>query len=219
MLTNKKRNIRNRLIFNAILFFLSSIYIFIIGVLPQGNLQNLLYAIVITTIFILTVFTIKGKSNFYIYFVVITIFILWLSNILNLKLIGNISGIITILFFISAITSLIIRIAKSKSVSALEFIEAINIYLLLGIIGSILFRLIYTFDTQSFISINNNSLKVFDFIYYSFVTLSTLGYGDISPVHPMARSVAMFISITGQLYLTMIVALLVGKYIGKKNRL
>ena len=46
-------------------------------------------------------------------------------------------------------------------------------------------------------------------IYYSFVTLTTMGYGDITPVHPLARSLAILEALTGQLYLAILVARLV----------
>jgi len=45
------------------------------------------------------------------------------------------------------------------------------------------------------------------------VTMTTVGFGDITPVSPIACNMAIFLSFAGQLYLTMIVALLVGKYI------
>ena len=42
--------------------------------------------------------------------------------------------------------------------------------------------------------------------YYSFVTLTTMGYGDIMPVHPLARALAVLEALTGQLYLTILLA-------------
>ncbi len=50
-------------------------------------------------------------------------------------------------------------------------------------------------------------------VYYSFVTLTTLGYGDIVPVNPSVRALATLEAITGQLYLTVLVARLVGLHI------
>jgi hypothetical protein len=47
-------------------------------------------------------------------------------------------------------------------------------------------------------------------IYFSFVTLATLGYGDISPLRPTARGIAISEAILGQLYLAVLVARLVG---------
>jgi hypothetical protein len=45
--------------------------------------------------------------------------------------------------------------------------------------------------------------------YFSFVTLTTVGYGDVLPVHPVARSLAMLEAVTGPLYLAILVARLV----------
>ena len=50
------------------------------------------------------------------------------------------------------------------------------------------------------------------FLYYSFVTLTTLGYGDITPVHPVARMLSYLEAVIGQLYLAVLVASLVGRY-------
>ena len=48
------------------------------------------------------------------------------------------------------------------------------------------------------------------FIYYSFITLTSTGYGDITPLHPYTRSLAIFEAIAGQLYLAVLIARLVG---------
>jgi len=49
-----------------------------------------------------------------------------------------------------------------------------------------------------------------DLIYYSFVTLATVGYGDAYPVHPVVRSLAVAEALVGQLYLAILIASLVG---------
>jgi len=56
-----------------------------------------------------------------------------------------------------------------------------------------------------------------DYIYFGFVTLTTLGYGDVTPVSPMARSMAVLIAITGQLYMTILIAMLVGKFLARSE--
>ena len=54
--------------------------------------------------------------------------------------------------------------------------------------------------------------------YYSFVTLTTLGYGDITPQLHYVRVVAWVQAVTGQLYLTILVARLVGTYIAQSQK-
>ena len=55
------------------------------------------------------------------------------------------------------------------------------------------------------------------FTYFSFVTMSTLGYGDIAPVSTAARSTAWIQAVLGQLYLAISVAALVGVHIAKNR--
>jgi voltage-gated potassium channel Kch len=52
-------------------------------------------------------------------------------------------------------------------------------------------------------------LLAVDWIYFSFITLTTVGYGDITPVHPIARTLAVGEALTGQLYLAVMIARLV----------
>ena len=54
-----------------------------------------------------------------------------------------------------------------------------------------------------------------DYLYFSFVTLTTLGYGDVIPVSHLARSTTMLIAVTGQLYMTILIAMLVGKFLSR----
>jgi len=55
------------------------------------------------------------------------------------------------------------------------------------------------------------------FTYYSLVTLSTLGYGDITPLSPFARSLSALEAITGQLFIAITIARLVGTHIAQKR--
>ena len=56
-----------------------------------------------------------------------------------------------------------------------------------------------------------------DIPYYTLITLTTAGYGDITPVLPIAKSLSMFIAVTGQFYVAVIVAIIVGKYSSSKQ--
>ena len=99
----------------------------------------------------------------------------------------------------------------------LEFLESVNVYLLLGIAASILFAAVNESNQDAYNHTGETFKSQADFIYFSFVTMSTLGYGDITPRDSLARSLAIFFSVTGQLYLTMIIAMLVGKFLGQKS--
>lgn len=57
-----------------------------------------------------------------------------------------------------------------------------------------------------------------EFIYYTFMTYTTAGYGHVEPIIPVAKSLAILISVSGQLYVATIVSLLIGKYVSAKDR-
>jgi hypothetical protein len=89
---------------------------------------------------------------------------------------------------------------------------------MLGIGFALVFALIEHLQPGSFTGLEgfaHMSDQVLTFLYYSFVTMSTLGYGDISPVTPHAMTASYVLAIFGQLYLAILVARLVALYIGR----
>lgn len=141
---------------------------------------------------------------------------IWLDYIYPQRIIGVI-GFVLLAFFLFAITvSLIVHVASSKDVNANIIFSAINGYLLLGIIGGIALLSIDLFTPNSILS-NSELRSMGHYIYFSFVTLTTLGYGDLTPVVAGSRVVSMLLSISGQLYVAILIAMLVGKYLSKSN--
>lgn len=205
--------------YNIILFALIFVYVFVVGIFPSNNFTQELYSLVFSAIYLVSAIVISARGNKRFFILAgITIIAMWLSDFLNMQTLSLISAVVSILFLILIIVFMVIRIAKSKEVSFLEFTEAINIYFLMGIIGSVLFKIVYIFvPGKSFNIPGDTLLPTTDFIYFSFVTISTLGYGDITPYDPIAKSLAIFLSISGQLYLTLIIAMLVGKYLSAKK--
>ncbi len=208
----------NREKHNIILLILILIYVFLISPFPPDETRRIAYSIVFSGIFIVAVYAIKKKSNLYFYLSGTAIILEWISDFYKLTVIHWLAAFFSLLFFILAIVRMMVRIAQSKKVGPLEFLEAINVYFLLGILGSILFSSINNISTGAFHFPEGIIATRADFIYYSFVTISTLGYGDIIPVSSTAKNMSIFLSISGQLYLAMIVALLVGKYISTKSK-
>ncbi len=139
----------------------------------------------------------------------LTIASYWLSNA-GLRL-AQLAALIT---FLSGITWFAFRhvLFKSGSIDANRLLGAVSIYLLLGLIWAIVYAGILEFDPSAFNGdVGGPWLETIpEFVYFSFVSLTTLGYGDISPATPIARFVVYLEAITGQLYLAIMVAGLVG---------
>ena len=83
---------------------------------------------------------------------------------------------------------------------------AIVLYLLLGLIAAFVYSALYTYDPGTFSKLPAGKGDIGDWLYFSFITLTTLGYGDITPVARTARSLAMLEGLVGQLYPAIIIA-------------
>ncbi len=128
--------------------------------------------------------------------------------------------ILYILFFVFITVNLVFKVTKYKRVNADVVYGSISGYLLLGITSAFLMTIIEYLMPNSF-AINNeitNREEIFQSLfYYSFVTLATIGYGDIIPVTPLARTLSITLGIAGQMYLTILIAILVSKYLNTND--
>jgi voltage-gated potassium channel len=107
------------------------------------------------------------------------------------------------------------HILFSGRITANKIVGSLCIYLLIGVLWGLIYIFIAIIFVEAFhgdIPFNEYS-RMWDYLYFSFVTLTTLGYGDITPTLPFVRSLAYLEAICGQFYLAILVASLVGAYI------
>jgi len=120
------------------------------------------------------------------------------------------------LFIITVTIAIVIGVVKSKKVTGNIICGAIAAYLMIGLSGAFLALIIETLQPGSFLlgrEVLPHEGLANTLIYYSMVSLSTIGYGDITPNLPIARSISLAIGLIGQVYLTVLVAMLVGKFL------
>ena len=102
-----------------------------------------------------------------------------------------------------------------------RIIGAVLLYLSVGITFMALFSLVALMVPNAFTGLGplqDNLSVLSNFIYFSFVTLTSVGYGDIAPLHPVARSLANVEAIIGQLYPATLLARLVTLEIEGRQR-
>ena len=108
---------------------------------------------------------------------------------------------------------LLVRVMRDGRMNVNRIMGAIGTYLLIGLVFQQAYRLLAAFVAPAFAiggvpaSFDAIQLKL---IYFSFITLTSTGYGDITPLHPYARSLATLEALAGNLFLTVLVARLVG---------
>ena len=129
----------------------------------------------------------------------------------------QISGVVSGMLFFAFIIFVILRFIFSRDEISKDLIAgAAVVYLLMAMTWTYAYRFIEIILPGSFAIAQSQSLGTQSpFLYFSFVTMTTLGYGDIFPVTTAAKSCAILEAVIGQLYLVITVAWLVGVHISQ----
>jgi len=187
--------------------------------------RSLILDIIFSAIILSGTFSLEFKKrtrNILITSGIVTIFLAWLSYFIINDLV-KITAFLSFFCFNMFITFFMIRhIARSQNVTLTILINSINGYLLIGVLGAVLLameeklqKILFHLDVKGIDFAGSGAQGMHDYLYFSFVTMTTLGYGDVTPVSSTAKSTTIIIAIAGQLYLTILVAMLVGKFLSK----
>ncbi len=122
--------------------------------------------------------------------------------------------IVVLVFIACVVLSYVLR---DEEVTADKICGALSVYLLIGLTWGLLFTVIEGIRPQSFLIADVQGASILEisthFTYYSFVTLTTLGYGDIIPLTPTAKAFSFVEAVFGQIYIAVLIARLVGLHI------
>jgi hypothetical protein len=129
-----------------------------------------------------------------------------------------VAGLVLVAFVVMNLLRFILR---APSVNVEVLCASISAYLMLGLIWTMAYWLVaqvtpnaFAFNTATG---TRESMSGFNAFYFSFITLSTVGYGDITPVSRIARWLAATEAMTGLLYVTVLIARLVSLYSTPKS--
>jgi voltage-gated potassium channel len=189
----------------------------------SGLLSEIIFVVSISFLFIqsMVAANVKKSRKRMLRIVVLSMIIIsWLRPVgFDSVFIEIIKLVFFVAFFIFVMAHLIKYIIKSETVDTNVLITSINIYLLAGIIGASLCLVCYRMypDAYNFPGYINPPVFA-HFLYYSFITLSTVGYGDITPRIPETMTLAYMLSVIGQLYVAIIIAFLIGKYLMQNDQ-
>lgn len=147
----------------------------------------------------------------------LSIWLIELCLIFNFSLFGSatelVQTILTFLFYGAGTLAALIYVMRPKHVTSETFAACAFVYLMLGVTCGQAFQLIHLTIPNSFHESGAELGKVLtwtDFLYFSFATMTSTGYGDLTPVSSQARSIASLEALIGQFYIAVIVARLVG---------
>jgi hypothetical protein len=148
----------------------------------------------------------------------------WAGYIFKMDVLYFVDNMTTFLFLVAIVVLMIRHIARSRNVTPTIILSSINGYLLLGVLASVLLAIADKLH-RDYVAVGSVGIQFpgsappqfSDFIYFSFVTLSTLGYGDVTPVSHFSRALTILIAIAGQMYVTILIAMLVGKFLSSSK--
>jgi hypothetical protein len=183
---------------------------------------RILMDVFLTAIFIFIIYSIRLKrSQAIIAFVLVLPLIVatWSTYFVEIKTLSLLTRIFGVLFFAYAAINILRIVAKSEEVTRETIFAAIVAYLLIALMWAFLYMILERVSPGSFSfpekGFRGESMR---FEYFSFITITTLGYGDITPVTDKATALALIEAVVGQIYLVVLVAWLVGMHVSQRSK-
>jgi Ion channel len=137
-----------------------------------------------------------------------TLAVRWMAFLTPTRTLEVWSGVWSLTAILVIALVLLAQVFRAGPVTSYRVQGAIAVYLLFGAVWAHAYHITAILHPGSFNGLGEMP-SALDWAYYSYITLSTVGYGDITPVRPIARVLAMGEALTGQLYLAVLIARLV----------
>ena len=188
-------------------------------VLPAGVVR----AVGFSTVLAVGVWSLQGSRRSFLigmFLAVVGIVVSLAATLFELRAYELLSMLAFVAFLIVAIIEALRKVIWSQVINANRVTGAVCVYLMLGLLWGAFYSVLHTISPDAFRlpAGEVNVVTTSTWNYYSFVTLTTLGYGEIVPVSATARTLAFAEAVTGQLYVAILVAGLVGAYIAEGQK-
>ena len=90
-------------------------------------------------------------------------------------------------------------------------------FFVIGIIGGVVFSVIEGYNPGSFTGLAEGRKPIHELVYFSFITLTTIGFGDISPVSQFAQRVTVLFGLVGNFYSTIVIGIIMSKFMSARQ--
>ncbi len=194
-------------------------YLFVVCALGDFSFGDLVVDLMFSLIIVagvLTTFKQPWVRFLAIGLAVATLALTWQQEIYPVERLASLNSVLRLIFLGFLLAVLVVQVFGAGPVTAHRVRGAIVVYLLLGGAWSLLYHIVALNIPNSFhlsegLATGNPAVLGRLLTYFSFTTLTTTGFGDITPIHPLARTLAMFEALTGQLFLVITLARLVSQ--------
>lgn len=137
---------------------------------------------------------------------------IWLEYLFPGPLILILAKVFSAVFLTYTMMRILAFIFKVRIVTQDVIYAAVIVYLLIGVLWGLFYAVLEVLYPDSFQTSTPISGYSIRWVYFSFVTLTTLGYGDITPISAVAKSFVMLEAVIGQMYIAILIARLVSMY-------
>ncbi|MDH3212831.1 MAG: ion channel [Myxococcales bacterium] len=195
----------------------------ILPFLPESRMPLPVISVVFTALLVASVYAVSQQRRVLVVGLMLaapTLVLAWVTSTEDSLALLVVDHVASIAFLAFVIAVLFTRILRQQDVSTDTIYGGICVYLLLGLAWAYAYDLIEIVNPGSFAFAELPLRAGFSeiaqvegarrYFYFSFVTLTTLGYGEITPVSPQARSIATLEAVAGPLFLAIFIARLVG---------
>ncbi|MGZ8762458.1 MAG: potassium channel family protein [Acidimicrobiia bacterium] len=204
--------------FGYVLFLLLVTFVFLAAA-PTGDWVRLVTVVLEGLTLVAALFAARVRHVF----IQIALVVAVLGLIASVATMGtaiNTDGAVAVLDLLlvgAAPVAIASSIIKRRVIDIHTVLGAICIYVLLGMLWAFLYTAISEMTSDPFFA-QQATASTADFLYFSFVTLTTVGYGDLTATGGFGRAVAVLEALLGQIYLVTVVALLVSNLSRGRNR-
>lgn len=201
-------------------YLLVSIFLYLIlgPIVESIPFAHVILNIFLSTVLILAVYAIRKKTELIrgsITLLIVTLVLLWIGSLGLVELSAKAASILLCLYICSLVYSFCKYIFSAKRVDANLISATLCLYLLLGLLWGTIYATFEAFRPGSFAGellaeADTATDKLHYLYYFSYITLTTLGYGDILPQTREAAALCQVEAILGQFFTAVLVARLVG---------
>jgi len=143
---------------------------------------------------------------------------IWLMPVVPSWTTSLVRAIVSALFYGFTTVIVLRHLLRTRQVVQDTLYGAASAYLLLGLSWAFLYAISDLLQPGAIISASGGETGWIEYVYFSFVTLTTLGYGDLVPGHASAQSLAILQSVVGTLYVAVLVSQFVEQYAAQRDR-
>jgi hypothetical protein len=209
---------------NAALLVVLLLLIVVSPSIPESS-SGVLFELVFDSVLIAGVYSVgPGRHRWpFLVLTVVTLAVRWGEHLSGGPQLDVGALLITVLWLVYAVSIIISHLFQRSDVTVDTILGAVVPYLLAAVAFTLAFEILELLQPGSFSGIPDQARSHraelgSSMLYFSFVCITTMGYGDIVPVSDIARPLAVLEGVFGQLYLAVMIARLVGLHIASSHK-